>query len=92
MTDSPHAVLPSDEARHAPDPDDLWNESYYCDFVQGDGSWGGWLRLGLYPNRDVAWWTAWVVRPGEEGGRYVKLADVIAGAKARLAAGARHVA
>ena len=25
---------------------------------------GGWLRLGLYPNRQVAWWTAWIVRPG----------------------------
>jgi hypothetical protein len=56
-----------DEARHTPDPDDLWNESYYADFVHGDGTWGGWLRLGLYPNRQVAWWTAWVVgtdRPG----------------------------
>ena len=72
MTDSQpagsaHAVLPSDEARHTPDPDDLWNESYYCDFVQADGSLGGWLRLGLYPNRGVAWWTAWIVRPGQPG-------------------------
>jgi hypothetical protein len=67
VTDSPHAVLPSDEARHTPDADDLWNESYYCDFVQADGSLGGWLRLGLYPNRAVAWWTAWMVRPGQPG-------------------------
>ena len=67
MTDSQHAVVPSDEARHTPDPDDLWNESYYCDFVQADGSLGGWLRLGLYPNRRVAWWTAWIVRPGLPG-------------------------
>ncbi len=29
--------------------------------------WGGWLRLGLYPNRQVAWWTAWVVIPGVGG-------------------------
>ena len=65
--DWPHAVLPSDEARHVPDPEDLWNESYYCDFVQGGGSLGGWLRLGLYPNRGVAWWTAWIVRPGRPG-------------------------
>ena len=64
---APYDVEPADEARHTPDADDLWNESYYCDFVQGDGSWGGWLRLGLYPNREVAWWTAWVVRPGEPG-------------------------
>ena len=46
-----HVVLPDDEARHTPDAEDLWNESYYCDFVQADGSMGGWLRLGLYPNR-----------------------------------------
>jgi hypothetical protein len=65
--DDLHAVLPTDEARHTPDPDDLWNESYYCDFVHADGSLGGWLRLGLYPNRGVAWWTAWVVRPGHAG-------------------------
>lgn len=62
-----HVVLPDDEARHAPDAEDLWNESYYCDFVNADGSLGGWLRLGLYPNRKVAWWTAWIVRPGLPG-------------------------
>ena len=56
-----HVVLPDDEARHTPDGDDLWNESYYCDFVRDDGSMGGWLRLGLYPNRQVAWWTTWIV-------------------------------
>ena len=62
-----HVVLPADEARHTPDAEDLWNESYYCDFVHADGSLGGWLRLGLYPNRQVAWWTAWIVRPGHAG-------------------------
>ena len=56
-----HVVLPDDEARHTPDGEDLWNESYYCDFVRADGSMGGWLRLGLYPNRQVAWWTTWIV-------------------------------
>ncbi|HUO12342.1 MAG TPA: hypothetical protein VMU37_06255, partial [Caulobacteraceae bacterium] len=62
-----HAVDPSDEQRHPPTDEDLWNESYYCDFVQADGSFGGWLRLGLYPNRQVAWWTTWIVRPGRAG-------------------------
>ena len=62
-----HDVLPSDEGRHVPDPEDLWNESYYFDFVAPDRSLGGWLRLGLYPNRGVAWWTAWIVRPGRPG-------------------------
>ena len=62
-----HVVLPDDEARHTPDGDDLWNESYYCDFVRDDGSMGGWLRLGLYPNRQVAWWTTWIVWPDRPG-------------------------
>jgi hypothetical protein len=64
---APYAVDPADEGRHAPDAEDLWNESYYCDFVQADGSFGGWFRLGLYPNRQLAWWTAWIVRPGAPG-------------------------
>jgi hypothetical protein len=62
-----HIVEAADESRHPPDGDDLWNESYYADFVNDDGSWGGWLRLGLYPNRQVAWWTTYIVgldRPG----------------------------
>jgi hypothetical protein len=63
----PHAVSPGDERRHTPDPDDLWNESYYCDFVNADGSVGGWLRVGLYPNRQVAWWTTWIVFPDRPG-------------------------
>lgn len=62
-----HVVLPDDEARHTPDGEDLWNESYYCDFVRTDGSMGGWLRLGLYPNRQIAWWTTWIVFPDRPG-------------------------
>jgi hypothetical protein len=62
-----HVVLPDDEARHTPDGDELWNESYYCDFVRDDGSMGGWIRLGLYPNRQVAWWTTWIVWPDGHG-------------------------
>jgi hypothetical protein len=62
-----HVVQPDDEARHVPDDEDLWNESYYCDFVRSDGTMGGWLRLGLYPNRQVAWWTAWIVWPDRPG-------------------------
>ncbi len=71
-----HVVQPDDEARHQPDEAALWNESYYCDFVQSADSadlsdsadlWGGWLRLGLYPNRSVAWWTAWLLNPDREG-------------------------
>ena len=34
---------------------------------RSDGSLGGWLRLGLYPNRQVAWWTTWIVWPDRPG-------------------------
>ena len=62
-----HIVAPDDERRHPPDADDLWNESYYADFVRADGTLGGWIRLGLYPNRQVAWWTTWIVGPDRPG-------------------------
>jgi hypothetical protein len=88
-----HVVQPDDESRHQPDEAALWNESYYCDFVQSTNPptlplaaspntpttaddadladspdlWGGWLRLGLYPNRSVAWWTAWLLNPDGQG-------------------------
>jgi hypothetical protein len=62
-----HLVAPDDEQRHPPEADDLWNESYYADFVHEDGTLGGWLRLGLYPNREVAWWTTWIVGPDRPG-------------------------
>ena len=60
-------VESDDESRHTPEPEDLWSESYYADFVDGDGTWGGWLRLGMYPNRKVAWWTAYIVGLGRTG-------------------------
>jgi hypothetical protein len=60
----PHLVEPSDEQLHTPDPEPLWNESYYLDFVADDGSVGGYARIGLYPNLGVTWWTTMVVGPG----------------------------
>jgi hypothetical protein len=62
-----HSVRSDDEGRHPFASEDLWSESWYCDVVQADGSVGGWFRLGFYPNRGVAWWTAWIVRPGQPG-------------------------
>jgi hypothetical protein len=62
-----HVVSPDDERRHDAGPEDLWGESYDADFVQEDGTVAGWLRLGRYPNRDVAWWTAWIVGPNRAG-------------------------
>jgi hypothetical protein len=59
-----HAVDPSDEDRHRADAEPLWNESYYLDFVGGDGAIAGYVRIGLYPNLGVTWWTTTVVGAG----------------------------
>ncbi len=61
---NPHAVDPSDEGRHEPSDDPLWNESHYLDVVSHDGSVSGYARIGLYPNLGVTWWTTTVVREG----------------------------
>jgi hypothetical protein len=65
-------LSPDDERLHEPGPQQLWNESYYFDFAADDGSIGGYVRLGLYPNWNRAWYWACVVRPGEPA---VLLAD-----------------
>jgi hypothetical protein len=57
-------VSTRDEGRHEPGPERLWNESWYFDFTTHDGSLGGWVRLGLYPNLGVAWYHAFLVGPG----------------------------
>ncbi len=60
----PLRPAPADEGRHPAGPEQLWNESWYFDAVSGDESVGVWARLGLYPNLDVAWVTAFIVGPG----------------------------
>lgn len=45
----------ADEGAHAPGGEDLWNESWYFDFVDPAQRIGGWIRLGLVPNQNVAW-------------------------------------
>lgn len=65
-TAHPWNVDPADEARHSPDDAALWNESYYLDVVDASGEVGGYVRLGLYPNMAVAWWTTALVIAGEE--------------------------
>lgn len=54
----------TDDDAHDPGPEQLWNESYYFDFVAADGSVAGYVRLGLYPNWDRCWYWACAVRPG----------------------------
>ncbi len=55
----------SDEGRHLPGTEGIWGESWYHDFASSDGAYGGWLRLGLYPNLGVAWYWVAIVRTGE---------------------------
>lgn len=58
-------LRPEDEGRHLPGTDELWGESWYHDFAAEDGSYGGYARLGLYPNLGVAWYWVYLVRRGE---------------------------
>jgi hypothetical protein len=53
---------PADEGRHEPGPGTYWNESWYFDFSRADGT-GGFVRLGLYPNQQTAWYWAYLVSP-----------------------------
>ena len=47
-----YAVDPADEDRHVASGELLYNESWYFDFARQDGSFGGYLRVGLNPNQD----------------------------------------
>ena len=54
---------PADEGPHPPGEEPLWNESWYWDFADPDQGIGGWIRLGLIPNENVAWINALVCGP-----------------------------
>ncbi len=51
----------TDEGRHPPTAHPLWNESWYFDFHDTAATFGGYVRLGLYPNLGVSWFWACVV-------------------------------
>jgi len=53
----------ADEARHEPTDERLWSESWYLDFVDEAQGIGGYVRLGLYPGLQRAWYWACVVGP-----------------------------
>ncbi len=50
-----------DEARHIPGDEELWSESIYLDFVDEAAGIAGYLRLGLYPGLQTAWYWGCVV-------------------------------
>ncbi|WP_197376960.1 DUF7064 domain-containing protein [Mycolicibacterium baixiangningiae] len=62
--DGPLQPAAADEGAHQPGDEELWNESWYFDFADGAQGFGGWVRLGLYPNRNAAWVNALVCGPG----------------------------
>ncbi len=53
----------ADEGAHPAGPEPLWNESWYFDFVDAAQGIGGWIRLGLMPNENVAWVQALLCGP-----------------------------
>lgn len=60
----PGTVSAADERRHEPTDEELWNESWYFDFTAADGSLGGYVRIGLYPNLGTVWYWGCVVGEG----------------------------
>jgi hypothetical protein len=57
-------VTPADEGRHPSGSEELWGESWYLDFAAGDTSYGGYVRLGVYPNLARSW--LWVHLVGRD--------------------------
>lgn len=60
----PLVPAPEDDHAHTPTDEELWNESWYFDFVDADAGFGGWVRLGLIPNQDTAWVNVLFCGPG----------------------------
>lgn len=68
MTDPQHAqqptVDPADEGTHPPTGEQLWNESYYLDFVDPALGVAGYVRLGVCAGLGQAWY--WACLVGED--------------------------
>jgi hypothetical protein len=64
--------MAADERQHRPGEDPLWGESWSFEFTTPDGGLGGYVRLGVYPQRNVCWYWACVVG---EGRRLVTVID-----------------
>ncbi len=64
MTAAPPGLSPIDERHHEVGPEPWWNESWYFDFATTDGTLGGYIRIGLYPNHGAVWYWACVVGEG----------------------------
>lgn len=59
-------IRPEDEGPHAFDPNfEWWNESWFWDWYDADGSWAGHCRIGLHPVQKRAWVWFFLHRAGE---------------------------
>src|SRR5882757_1510864 len=61
----PEPLRPSqhDEHAHPAGTEPLWSESWYADFVDAAHGLGGWVRIGLIPNQQTAWFHALLCGP-----------------------------
>jgi hypothetical protein len=59
----PLTAAAEDEGPHMATDEPLWNESWYFDFADAQQGFGGWIRLGLYPNQRTAWINALLCGP-----------------------------
>ena len=79
---------PEHEKPQPPGREELWNDSWYFDAVAEDGSLGAYVRIGLYPNLGVAWYTAYVTGPDRPAIAVVDLeAPLPTGDRLQLATG-----
>ncbi len=68
----PEGLLAVDERFHDVGDGQWWGESWYFDFASRDGSVGGYVRIGFYPNQQACWYWACLVG---EGRRPVMVVD-----------------
>ena len=59
----PLSASSADEGAHPATDEPLWSESWYADFVDAPNGLGGWFRIGLMPNWQMAWIHALVCGP-----------------------------
>ena len=59
-------IQPADEGRHPFDPAvEWWNESWFWDWYDADGTNAGHCRIGIHPTQQRAWIWLYVWRAGE---------------------------
>jgi len=62
----PEGLVAADERFHAVGDGPWWGESWYFDFATADGTLGGYVRIGFYPNQQACWYWAALVGEGRK--------------------------